>query len=535
MEHGNTQAELIIVARHDGQRHAIAARGGRITASARTDADVEELLRDAHADAVVRQVDGVLTPLFVDTHNHLTLTARNELGVPMRDARTVAEIVDAIRSRAAGTPAGSWIVTAADWHESRVQEGRLPTALELDAATDQHPVLVLRGGHNGVLNSLGLRLAGITATSGDVDGGHVDRAPDGTPLGAVQDEALTTALRLLPPAPTEALVAGIEAVSREYRRHGIGVVRDAAVSPEEWRTMQRAHEQHRLHVRTYGMILSPAALIAAAGSMDAYLEGLEAAGLRAGEGDDMLRLWGIKLILDGGVEAAALREPYAGSADYRGTVMLSAQELADALAACVRRGWPVGTHAFGDAAIDVFLDAVEHNVDSGIEHRPGEVVLEHGGLIVPQQIARAVALGVHITSQQALLAGLVGPLTTAWGAERTARLFPWRSLVDLGASVSAGTDHPIGPLDPIEGIVGMSTRRTAAGVTGAEHAIDRASAIELYTRAGAGLLGHGLTGTLAIGAPADLAVYPVDIRTAPTETLTGILPTLTALGGSLLP
>lgn len=535
MEQKDAYPNLIVVARHDRRRHAVAVAGDRITDSARTDADVDELVRAAGPDTTIRHVDGVLTPLFVDTHNHLTLTARNELGVPMRDARTIAEIVDRIRARAARTPAGSWIVTAADWHESRLDEGRLPTAVELDAASDQHPVLVLRGGHNGVLNTRALELAGITSTTGDVEGGHVDRAADGTPLGPVQDEALTTALRLPPPAPAAELVAGIDAVSRDYRRHGVGVVRDAAVSPEEWRILRLAHEQHRLHVRTYGMIFSPAALISAAGSMDAYLDGLEASGLRAHDGDDMLRLWGIKLPLDGGVEAAALREPYEGSADYRGTMMLGPEELADILAACVRRGWPVGTHAFGDAAIDVFLDAVEHNVRRGLEHRPGEVVLEHGGLIDAQQIARAVTLGVHITAQQALLAGLVGPLTAAWGAERTARLFPWRMLVDHGASVSAGTDHPIGPLDPIEGIVGMTTRRTALGLTGAEYAIDRATAIDLYTRAGAELLGHGLTGTLAAGAPADFAVYPIDIRTAPEEALNGALPSLTVLGGSLLP
>jgi len=76
--------------------------------------------------------------------------------VPVDQAHSIAEFLDLIRQRAAQTPAGQWIRTTNAWNEANLAERRLPTAAELDSATSQHPVLVRRGGHSGVANSLAL-------------------------------------------------------------------------------------------------------------------------------------------------------------------------------------------------------------------------------------------------------------------------------------------------------------------------------------------------------------------------------------------
>lgn len=528
-------AELIVDARTDSTRDAVAVRDGKLVAVASDPDAVQALLSAWRGETTtVLEQHGVLAPLFIDTHNHLALASRNVLGVPMHDARTIADVLDRVRARAAQTPAGSWVITAADWHEMQLQERRFPTAVELDAAAPDHLVLVQRGGHNAVLNSAALAAAGVTATSADVADGYVARAADGTPTGLLQDGALTAMQSLLPEVAQEDLIKGIEVTSLTYRAAGVGAIRDPAVSVEEWRALQRARAENRLHVRAFSMIFSPAPLIAAAGSMDAYLDGLEAQGIHPDDGDDLLRLWGIKLVVDGGVEAAALREPYASRPDFTGTLLMTPDALADALRACVTRGWPVGTHACGDAGVDAFLNAVERNVNHGVQHEHGRVVLEHGALMDADQIARANALDVHITAQEALRDGLIAPLVEAWGRERAAAMFPWRELLDAGASVSAGTDHPISPLDPIAGVIGMTTRRTTLGVLGSKHACTRDEALELYTRAGAQLLGHDLTGTIAVGAPADFAVYPIDLHEASIEALDGVRPLLSVLAGEVL-
>jgi predicted amidohydrolase YtcJ len=126
---------------------------------------------------IVDDPELTLLPAFDDTHNHFILTAQNSMLVPVDRARNLAEFLELIRQRAARTPAGEWIKTSDAWHEVNLHEGRLPTAPELDEATRDHPVLVRRGGHVAVANSLALQLGGITRETPDPQGGTIARFP----------------------------------------------------------------------------------------------------------------------------------------------------------------------------------------------------------------------------------------------------------------------------------------------------------------------------------------------------------------------
>jgi predicted amidohydrolase YtcJ len=105
--------------------------------------------------------------------------------------------------------------------------------------------------------------------------------------------------------------------------------------------------------------------------------------------------------------------------------------------------------------------------------------------------------------------------------------------VDAGAWISAGTDHPIGPLDPLSAVHGMTTRATPAGRLGPEQAISREEALRLYTVAGARFLGRPATAALVPGAPADLVAYPEDPFTCAAERLLDLTPAATVMGGEL--
>ena len=379
-----------------------------------------------------------------------------------------------------------------------------------------------------MLNSLGLRLAGIGLDTPDLPGGFIARDAAGHPAGWVQDAALDHARRVLPAVPTGDLAAALAQASARYASHGIGTVKDAAVSPPEWEAYRKAREDGRLSVRSHAMIWTTPAAVNTAGSIDVYLDHLEEQDIRPGQGDAALRVWGLKLVLDGGVEAAALQQPYPARPDYRGELLWDPSALTEVLTVAARRGWPVGTHAFGDRAVAVLLDAI-----AAVRQRIGKpevaLVIEHGGLI-GDRIAQAKALGVHVTVQQPLLDGLAHALIAEWGPERPAELFPMRELLDAGVAISAGTDHPIGPLDPLRAIHGMITRQTPAGVLGPGHAIRRDEAVRLYTTAGAGLLGSP-GGRLARGAPADLVAYPADPMTCEPGQLLNLAPQFPVLDG----
>jgi predicted amidohydrolase YtcJ len=329
------------------------------------------------------------------------------------------------------------------------------------------------------------------------------------------------------------VAGGLAQASAGYAAHGLGSVRDPAVTPGQWHAYVHAEAAGQLSVRCHTMIMTTPGMIASpTGSVDAYLDSLEQQGIRPGAGEGLLRVWGLKFVLDGGVEAAALEQPYADRPGYRGELMWDRDTLTTALAACARRGWPVGTHAMGDRAVALLLTAIRDASSPAGSVPAGMLTVEHGGLIA-DHIAQAVDLGVHVTVQQALLDGLAPAFLGAWGADRTAALFPWRELLDAGAWISAGTDHPIGPLSPLRAIHGMTTRVTPAGVLGSGHAITRAEALRLYTLAGARFLHGPAAGTLVPGAPADLVAYHADPFTGPDEELLSLSPAVTVIGGRI--
>ena len=148
-----------------GIYQAVAVKDGRIAAVGRSRDELDTFI--GPGTAVIDDPELVLYPAFNDTHNHQLLAARDLDYVSLEQARSLDEVVQALREAAGRTPPGQWIISSRCWHETHLREGRLPTARELDAASAGHPIFVQRGGHVGVANSAALQLAGITATSAD--------------------------------------------------------------------------------------------------------------------------------------------------------------------------------------------------------------------------------------------------------------------------------------------------------------------------------------------------------------------------------
>jgi predicted amidohydrolase YtcJ len=454
--------------------------------------------------------------------------AQNMGLVPVDRAHTLAEFIDLIRQRAAQTPAGTWIQTSAAWHEVNLAEGRLPTAPELDEATRNHPVLVRRGGHVVVANSLALTLAGITRDTPEPQGGSILRFPDGTPTGVlIEAPAYAPVIALVPAMTPEQLVEGLRHACRAYNAYGIGTVRDPWVARDQMPVYQALWEQGELTVRSRLMLAPQAA------TLEKSMAIIEGFGVRSGFGDDFLKLWGLKFGLDGGAEGGALDEPYVNNPGYRGHLLWNPDDLLTLTNFAVRRGWKIGTHAIGDRAVRTLLDVYEQVIEENPGLSPGALVLEHGFLADAKQRARAVRLGIPVTAQHPLLYTLGSVLLEGWGEERTREIMPVRAWLDEGASLSAGTDYPVSPFNPLLALWGMVTRGTLKiGMQGPEYAIDQYTAVQLYTVAGAQLNGESYRrGTLEPRRLADLVAFRSNPITCPIDDLPSLQPIFTMVGG----
>jgi len=153
-------------------------------------------------------------------------------------------------------------------------------------------------------------------------------------------------------------------------------------------------------------------------------------------------------------------------------------------------------------------------------------------------LARIKRLGLRATVQDQPVK-LGHNMVRYWGEERAARSIPIKSIVAAGIPTGGGTDAPVVGWNPFESLWWMTTRQvytqSTTRVLGAEEAIDRAVALDLYTRGSAETcFMEEKLGTLAPGKFADLAVLTDDPITVPDEKLRDVRSALTLLGGRIV-
>jgi predicted amidohydrolase YtcJ len=477
--------------------------------------------------AVVDDPGLTVLPAFADSHEHLMEASRNTLLVPVDRARSVAELTGMVAAAARDAAPGAWIVTSMAWHESNLAENRLPTIAELDAAAPGHPVLARRGGHFAIASTAALTAAGIGPGTPDPRGGKVGRLPDGRPDGTLEGGAVYQVAAFAPDATRAQLADGLARGSAAYAALGVGTIREAMINIDELLAYQDAAEEGKLSVRARPMIRVGNELTA--DQATALIDGL---GARSGFGDDWLRIWGLKFVMDGGVEGGALEQPYANDSANSGHLNWDPAVMTRVCVDAVRRGWRIGTHAAGDRAVRTVLDVYEAVVAQAGEQPPWTLVIEHALLSDPAQRERAVKGGFAVTVQHSLLWNMGSEMVDTWGPERARQVNPLDQWLALGASLAAGTDI-VWPFNPMTNVWGMATRGTkAAGVQGLEHAIPVATALELYTMGTARLNGEAdRLGSITPGKLADLVAYPADPLTADLDDLAGLTPAFTIVGG----
>lgn len=343
---------------------AVAVSAGRIAAVG-TRAQVL-----AHQGPRTRLVDlqgAALLPGFVDAHGHVSMTglqaiSANLLPPPDGEGHSIATLQRLLRNFSGGQLALTrTMVLGFGYDEAQLQERRPPTRQELDAVSQDLPVVIQhQSGHLGVLNSRALALAGITADTPDPQGGLIRREADGkTPNGVLEETAWFMAgMKLIQPSP-EDQAAMLLAGQRLYARFGFTTGQDGRSDESSNKTWMALAEADRmlLDVVSYPDITMPptAALMRSPWASPNYRK--------------HFRIGGVKLSLDGSPQGktAFLSHPYhvppAGQpADYRGYPALPDEQVARFVDQAYAQRWQLLVHTNGDAASDQMIGAVRQAV-----------------------------------------------------------------------------------------------------------------------------------------------------------------------------
>jgi predicted amidohydrolase YtcJ len=457
------------------------------------------------AKAGVRQSDvggKTVVPGFIDAHTHPSYAGIRHLRWVDCDLRSIADIQKAIRERAAKTPAGEWVI-GFKYDDTKTREGRKLTREDLDAAALQHPVFIEhRGGHTAYVNSLALRRTEIAESVVDPAGGKFDRDPaTGKLTGGLRENATAPFRKIIPSTfSRDEMRQGVKLISQMMVRTGVTSVHDCEATPEDLLAYQDARAAGELSFRVYCFLQYQ------------FLERMSAAGVRTGFGDEWIRLGAIKLVADGSISerTARLTEPYVGRPNDYGILVQSEEELYDAARKAHQAGWQIGTHANGDAAIDMMLRIYER-LQREMPRRDPRYRLEHCTVVNPSLIQRIRALGA-IPTPFSTYVYYHGEKMREYGPERLNWMFAVRSFLDAGIRVTQASDYPPGPFEPMTALQSEVTRTDIRGnVWGPRQRVTVEEAIRVGTVNGAyASFEENHKGSITAGKLADLVVLGRD-------------------------
>ena len=452
-----------------------------------------------------------VTPGLTDAHLHLEMTGFALQQVNVFEVTDMAEIVKRVRARAAQTPKGRWI-RGYGWYQ---------WSPGLDEATSDHPVALEDKSHHALwVNSVALRLCGITKDTPDPAGGQIVRDERGEPTGLLLENAGSLVDRLIPEPTLADEEQAVLAAMKAMNAAGLSGAHcmDGAAGIGTFNTYQRVRQSGKQTLRIVKQLPVQA------------LDAVVAAGIRSGLGDAWLTIGGIKMFADGalGPHTALMIEPYENEPHNRGISTYEKEDMTEVVIKANGNGLAVVVHAIGDRANRDVLDAFEIG-DAEIEKRTGVPVhlrnrIEHAQHLHADDIPRFAKQGI-IASVQPIHATGDMAMVDKWLGKRGATTYAFRSLINSGATLALGSDAPVETFDPLVGIHAALTRQKAdgrpAGGWYPEQRLTMDEALYGYTigAAYAGGVERDL-GSIQPGKLADLTVLDRDLtKTAPDEIL----------------
>jgi len=507
---------------------AVAVRANRIVAVG-ANADVLPLV--GPRTRVLDLAGRTLVPGFDDSHAHMLGIGFARLDVDLVGTRSYAEVVERVAKAVKARGPGEW-VRGRGWHEGKWDAPApgavrgFPTQDALSAVSPDNPVVLERAdGHAVLANAKAMALSGITRETRPPAGGEIIRNPAGEPTGVFVDNAQGL---VEPPERTPGDVRrALELAMDECLAKGVTSLTDAGEGTEVIALYREAAAAGTLRTRLYVM---------AAG-----LPTMKALG-RPDPGQGMLAVRAVKLYADGalGSRGAALLEPYSDDPGNSGLLVTPAEEILAAARFALAHGFQVGTHAIGDRANRVVLDAYQTAFGEIRAAKDPRFRIEHAQILDAVDIPRFGTLGVL-----AVMQGIHCPSDRPWAPRRLgdARVaeggYVWRKLLDAGARILNGTDAPVEDVSPIQNFHATVTRQDADGRPPGgfdpDQKLTRVEALRTMTLDAAyGSFAEKEKGSIEVGKLADLVVLSQDIVSVPDDVLMKTAVLATIVDGRLL-
>lgn len=454
----------------------------------------------------------LVLPGFIDSHCHPAYGAAHELfDIMFTGLNSLDEYKKAIRDFAAKHPDATFI-KGRGWKNTLFAKTG-PDKKVIDEIIPDIPVaLDDEGGHATWVNSLTLKLAGITRKTKNPRGGVIERDPrSGEATGTLREGAARLVAGLFPDYSVEQLMQAVESYQKMAAAFGITTAHDGTVdvNGNDFNAYKNLERENRLAMRfRASLFVDPAK----------GLEQVEALiAERAKNSGPLFQANGAKVYIDGVVEGstAFLKEPYKHLANFRGVPRWETGKLNGMCAELDKNRFQIHVHAIGDAATAMTLDAFAHAARQN-GTRDSRNLITHIQLVDPQDILRFRELGVVAVPQPYWFMkddyyyNLQVPYL---GQKRADEEYPMESFFKAGVVVASASDYAVTiPCDPLHAIQTGITR-SVLGVSDPKEilwpeeraTLDQMIASFTINGAYANFL-ENTTGSIEVGKMADLIV-----------------------------
>lgn len=394
----------------------------------------------------------LVMPGFIEAHAHLLGLGQNSLRLDVRNL-SKEKIRDAVVKQAKQQQAGTWI-KGRGWDQNLWPDKQFPRQTDLNNI--DHPVYLTRvDGHAVWLNDKAMAIAGITKSTVDPEGGQIVRDAQGYPTGVLIDNAIDIVAATMAKPQRADLELHLQLGMQAALRRGITSFHDAGVSADVIQLYEDFDAQHRLPLRIYAMLDGQDQLL-----IDRFFN----RGIKLGS---FLTIRAIKYFADGalGSRGAHLLDPYHDHAHHYGLLLTDRKTLRNNTIAALNAGFQVATHAIGDSANRLVLDAYEDALAITNAH-DARLRIEHAQLIDPQDHHRFKKLSIIASMQPIHCTSDMAWVPDRLGVNRIKnRAYPWRSLLNEGAVLAFGSDAPVENINPILGLYAATTRSSLENIT----------------------------------------------------------------------